>query len=1341
MNWNDFLAGIADEHGLSGARRKWFLMRFSEENINCEDKQFEIEVLSQLDMQDPVKSFRKQMSSVYQALGKSLPEVADKTARNKADKLRLWLRQRSESTLAACDASVSTAIDISVFRQACYDLLERQKRLNTNALMAKDGIEFKPDDLFVPLGLVERRRRPKRQDIESSDQGSQLYGVTEEEVTQTFQHQDFFEQVIRDGDTPKSHGQRLAITGEPGAGKTTLLQRIGDWLREHDQIPIWISLANVGTKSLREYLLEDWLRNAAGVTDAVSPDWKATLEQLLKAEQVCLLLDGVDEMTIPQALRWIGEQLGEGWAASVRVVLTCRLNVWESAALPGFDVYRNLDFDYPDQVQQFIDQFFQREGADLALGQALKAELEQPGKERIRDSVKNPLRLSLLCYTWELGRGELPDTKAELYRQFVEAFYTLKQREFPISPDEQEILNQALGELAREAIDQNDSHFRLRKSFIQRFLGHPDQENSLFWQARRIGWLNEIGMTTDKPYETAYAFLHPTFQEYFAASSIYEWSYFLPKLHLYSKAPIKTQKYRLFEEKWKETMSIWMGRQNIDKSKKHDFLKELIDFDDFCDGFYWHKSFSLSLELLCQFPDFLKKEEIYNTFLSWALGEYDEDEDVWNVFQDTLKHTAIKMILQGVIPPKYSSEYMTQILWTLQEHSLSTNPLSLNWRQENHPEHIFEEILIVLERLNHESLELVKALEDLLDCQHSCYIQEIIARLLNKIDSGNRKAFSALLNLLRANNYLPYEAYKNDEISIEGYTPKNEDDLVESTYKTPLPKEVLEARRGQDYENIISELATFDSQMNLVVDALIEFTQKSKYLADTFISINKLASLFEDGVVCKKKIQDASEESDHNLKCFLFRYIINKNEYSSSKLLTTLLGLAELYDSVELHAWILNQASMIEFGEQDICSYNALSELLLLILCETESSLLFFRTLLVAKEKRVANDELIEFLVECMSYDLNDFNYDAIPISPKSIREVICSILTPIININSESFSKIERILIVPDESHSSSIRIYVAHLLISIAKDHLLARETLLECANSSDDPYIKSEAAMFLYEHDMMPQEVLIDLVHQKEKYDLDEFDSLLDQTLEYEDLFELSFKSYMNNPEDSKSIYKVQKYIIPEVYPSALCTISRYLDQENISNSVRYDLSSLAWKISEDLGYIEFHDFWNCHEIKNNIICGDFEDQFLTSHEMQDTPNLICSLSPAISCCVLSLTFNFSSQETGNSILKRIRNRLYAQISLDEPSERQIHDIGDFEETLLFLRSQLGCEYLVIILHHTSPQAVLVNICQQISDIVHIGWITDQPIPCNTIRTFHPDSTDLSSAIQSWLDEISP
>ncbi|RZM76562.1 NACHT domain-containing protein [Leptolyngbya iicbica LK] len=620
-DWQTFLKNIAVAKCLAPEQTETLLQKFpSPHETNTQTK-----VGMELGIEG--SSVQARLAEIYTKFG-----ISGKGT--KTQKLQTILQTEfHQSSQPQVAEATTAAISLEQMKRSCYDLLERQKRLSTNALMAKDGIEFKPDDLFVPLGLVERRKRPRRRDIESSDQGSQLYGATEEEVTQTFQHQDFFEQVIREGNTPKSHGQRLAITGEPGAGKTTLLQRIGDWLRAHDQVPIWISLANVGAKPLREYLLEDWLRDAAGATDAAAPDWKATLEQLLKAGQVCLLLDGVDEMTIPQALRWIGEQLGEGWAASVRVVLTCRLNVWESAALPGFDVYRSLAFDYPDQVEQFIDQFFQREGACPALGQALKEELEQPGKERICDSVKNPLRLSLLCYTWELGVGELPDTKAELYRQFVEAFYTLKQREFPILPNEQETLNQALGELAREAIDQNDSRFRLRESFIQRFLpGHPQQEGSLFWQAARIGWLNHIGITADKPYEKAYSFWHPTFQEYFAVYSIQNWGYFLhhnnqvpnPLRHHAGKPCV----YRIFQIQWAELIPLWFGRKDVSSSERESFISVLIEFNDGCRDIFSRKAYFLAAACTSEFASSRTQEiilELADHGLHWR-----KDQDFWN---------------------------------------------------------------------------------------------------------------------------------------------------------------------------------------------------------------------------------------------------------------------------------------------------------------------------------------------------------------------------------------------------------------------------------------------------------------------------------------------------------------------------------------------------------------------------------------------------------------------------------------------------------------------------------------------------------------------------------------
>jgi hypothetical protein len=45
------------------------------------------------------------------------------------------------------------------WRETCQDLLEQWKGLTTNALTKPDGVRFQLDDVFVPLGVVERRQK------------------------------------------------------------------------------------------------------------------------------------------------------------------------------------------------------------------------------------------------------------------------------------------------------------------------------------------------------------------------------------------------------------------------------------------------------------------------------------------------------------------------------------------------------------------------------------------------------------------------------------------------------------------------------------------------------------------------------------------------------------------------------------------------------------------------------------------------------------------------------------------------------------------------------------------------------------------------------------------------------------------------------------------------------------------------------------------------------------------------------------------------------------------------------------------------------------------------------
>jgi predicted NACHT family NTPase len=330
--------------------------------------------------------------------------------------------------------------------------LEQWKGLTTNALTKPDGVRFQLDDVFVPLGVVERQAKPRHAYFEGApERGSELY---EEKVT-PISHDDFFENVLRQRHSQYSQGRRIAIIGEPGAGKTTQLQKIGDWiLKETDGIPIWIPLSAVSEKGLKNYLTQDWLETAIRELE-VTKHHRDDLAQLLRTGKVWLLLDGADEMAVADALHHIATQMRGMWLQNVRVVLTCRLNVWEAGknTLDNFDVYRNLDFEYPAEVHQFIDKWFWEEPA---LQKKLKIALEKPGKERIRNMVKNPLRLTLLCYSWQIRQGELPQTKAGLYEWFVDAFYRWNTGKVPykLTSAKRKELNQALGELAREAIDQ-----------------------------------------------------------------------------------------------------------------------------------------------------------------------------------------------------------------------------------------------------------------------------------------------------------------------------------------------------------------------------------------------------------------------------------------------------------------------------------------------------------------------------------------------------------------------------------------------------------------------------------------------------------------------------------------------------------------------------------------------------------------------------------------------------------------------------------------------------------------------------------------------------------------------
>jgi hypothetical protein len=258
------------------------------------------------------------------------------------------------SVVNRTDQNVQKIIDIlnpksltgEDWQEICRQNLALQKQLTTNPFTNAYGLTPQLDEIYVPLAIVERKppKPPSRNQPEEKEE-EKLIPIAEES---------FFEDVLRQGKSQISQGRKIAIIGEPGSGKTTRLQKIADWILEQNLgLPIWISLADLTQTTITQYIEEIWLKQTGK---------SLTIDELTQhKDRIWLLLDGLDEMTSRVETRHVSALLG-GWVQAARVVVTCRVNVWEADknAFSGFDVFRNLPFEV-EQVELFIRRWFKED--------------------------------------------------------------------------------------------------------------------------------------------------------------------------------------------------------------------------------------------------------------------------------------------------------------------------------------------------------------------------------------------------------------------------------------------------------------------------------------------------------------------------------------------------------------------------------------------------------------------------------------------------------------------------------------------------------------------------------------------------------------------------------------------------------------------------------------------------------------------------------------------------------------------------------------------------------------------------------------------------------------------
>ncbi|BAZ25126.1 hypothetical protein NIES4073_60300 [Kalymmatonema gypsitolerans NIES-4073] len=504
----------------------------------------------------------------------------------------------------------------------------------------------------------------------------------------------------------------------------TPARRCSPQARRGENLPIFISLASLEGRTLEEYLLNKWLPEAMRlshpevvITPQIEPQIQQQFIKRFQQGGVWLLLDGVDEMGFDspvRALDTIQKQL-TSWLAQARVVLTCRVNVWDASVnnpLSGFDTYRTQDFQ-PEQIDEFIQQWFDH-AKEPQRGEQLQAKLKETGRERIRALVKNPLRLALLCQIFYLDKqAELPKTKAGLYDRFRRYFYEWKHKEVK----NREELHFYLGKLAVAGI-KTPARFRLRESLAIQEMGED-----LFKLACDLGWLNLVDRDSQSD-EAVYAFFHPTFQEYFAACAIPDWDFFLPRTH--KNKPVKDKEnpdkylpYRIFEPQWKEVILLWLGREDEKlRQQKEQFINALVKFKDGCgnNNFYAYRAYFLAAAGIAEFKDYLHADAIVEQIVDWSFTRLIAEE-AKAALQETDRTKAINALVELI--------------------------------QNSQDEYTRRQAAFSLGKIDKDNPTAIKALVELIQNSQSESTRRQAAFSLGKIDKDNPTAINTLVELIQ----------------------------------------------------------------------------------------------------------------------------------------------------------------------------------------------------------------------------------------------------------------------------------------------------------------------------------------------------------------------------------------------------------------------------------------------------------------------------------------------------------------------------------------------------------------------------------------------------------------
>ena len=302
----------------------------------------------------------------------------------------------------------------------------------------------------------------------------------------------------------------VLIEGEPGMGKTTYCKKYAyDWATKQQEPQ------GCGSTAFKVVLL-------LKCRDIHSDVWEAIDDQLLPRDideevkqqffqfirenqsSILLILDGLDEL--PSGKLSMFSELIEGKVLPrCHIVATARHEAGKEVR-KCCDALLQIEGFTEEHVKGFVTKYF-KERTDLAT----KLSQRMSRDKNLREIAANPLNTALLCLLCEEFEGTLPESRAQLYLDMVECVLRRYRKKKGLLEKIEDLTNHykpqlnhlgkvALNGLLDDKLDFNESELRNHAKDLTEF-----------------GFLSVQPGGSKLRQTLHYAFLHKSFQEFFAA--------------------------------------------------------------------------------------------------------------------------------------------------------------------------------------------------------------------------------------------------------------------------------------------------------------------------------------------------------------------------------------------------------------------------------------------------------------------------------------------------------------------------------------------------------------------------------------------------------------------------------------------------------------------------------------------------------------------------------------------------------------------------------------------------------------------------------------------------------